>query len=245
MKLVQILLWGICSLIFAYYTFQSLKDYLSYNTVSKQNKERQEDQLMPQICFSSPYLAEERLQKLGLTLEEYRKLGIWTSSHTNYSKASEDEIKRMVFPDLTDMVENVRVKSRISKYSDAYKSTYYKPADILNGTDIGIVELDYYHFFSIYCISFPSSTFPFGIEKVYFSLNQKCKVFVVAPGNFYAFDRKRNEMTILADQSYEYQVAKNIVQLLLFEVFVVLLLNRKITVLLNLIFNLARSTTVC
>ena len=201
MKLVQILLLGICSLIFAYYTFQSLKDYLSYNTVSKQNKERQEDQLMPQICFSSPYLAEERLQKLGLTLEEYRKLGIWTSSHTNYSKASEDEIKRMVFPDLTDMVENVRVKSRISKYSDAYKSTYYKPAEILNGTDIGIVELDYYHFFSIYCISFPSSTFPFGIGKVYFSLKQKCKVFVVAPGNFYAFDRKRNEMTILAISS--------------------------------------------
>ena len=55
-KLVQVLLVLICSLIFGYYAFQSLKEYLSYNTVTKQNKERQEQQLMPQICISSPEL---------------------------------------------------------------------------------------------------------------------------------------------------------------------------------------------
>ena len=46
--------------------------------------------------------------------------GIWTSSVTNYSTASVDEIKRMVFPDLTDILNSVKVKSRIGKYSDAY-----------------------------------------------------------------------------------------------------------------------------
>ena len=75
-KLVQALLTAICSLIFGYYAYQSLVDYLSYNTVSKQNKERQEEQLMPQICISSPSLAEERLRKLGITRKEYTKEGI-------------------------------------------------------------------------------------------------------------------------------------------------------------------------
>ena len=201
-KLVEVLLMVICSLIFGYFAHQSLKEYLSYSTVSKQNWERQEDQLMPQICFSSPSLAVERLQKLGITFKEYTVEGIWTSSVTNYSTASVDEIKRMVFPDLTDILNSVKVKSRIGKYSDAYKKTKYTSEEILNRTDIKVVTLDYYHYFTIYCLSFPNSSFPFGIDKVYFSM----KVFVVAPGNFYSLDRKRNFMNILVGQNYEYQV---------------------------------------
>ena len=150
-KLVEVLLTAICSLIFGYYTYQSLVDYLSYNTVSKQNKERQEDQLMPQICLSSPSLAEERLQKLGITLKEYTQEGIWTSSLKNYSRASEKEIKRMVFPELSDMLNRVEIESRIGKDNDKYEETEYKSEEILNGTDIRVVKLDYYAYFAIYC----------------------------------------------------------------------------------------------
>ena len=50
---------------------------------------------MPQICFSSPSLAEERLQKLGITRNEYTKEGVWTSSLTNFSTADENEIKTL------------------------------------------------------------------------------------------------------------------------------------------------------
>ena len=161
---------------------------------------------MPQICISSPALAEQRLQKLGMTREEYAWEGIWTSSNTNYSTASENEIKRMVFPDLTDILNSVKVKSRIGKYSDAYKKTKYTSEEILNRTDIKVVTLDYYHYFTIYCLSFPNSSFPFGIDKVYFSMKQESEVFVVAPGNFYSLDKKRNFMNILVGQNYEYQV---------------------------------------
>ena len=205
-QIVQVLLMLICSLIFGYYTYQSLKDYLSYKTVSKQNKERQEDQLMPQICLSSPSLAEERLAILGMTRDEYTKEGIWTSSHANYSTASVDEIKRMVFPDLTDMLNKIKVRSRIGKDSDTYKQTVYKSVEILNGTDIKVEKLDYYYNFAIYCLTFPSTSFPFGVEKVYFSMKWQSEVFVVAPGNLFSFDRKRNFMNILAGQNYEYQV---------------------------------------
>ena len=178
-KLVQVLLTAICSLIFGYYAFQSLVDYLSYNTVSKQNRVRQEEQLMPQICISSPSLAEERLQRLGVTFKEYTMEGIWTSSLKNYSKVSEDEIKIMVFADLTDLVNTVKVKSRIGKYSDVYTRKTYKSEEILILTDVKFVKLDYYHYLTIYCLSFPSTSFPFGIEKVFFSMKRKCKVFVV------------------------------------------------------------------
>ena len=169
---------------------------------------RQEKQLMPQICLSSPSLAEERMRRLGITFKEYTKEGVWTSGLTKYSTASEDEIKRMVFPDLTDLLNTVKVDSRIGKYSDIYTRTTYKPEDILNGTDVKFVKLDYYHYLTIFCLSFPPTSFPFGIEKVFFSLKRKCKVFVVAPGNFFSFDRKRNQMNILADQNYEYQVQR-------------------------------------
>ena len=53
---------------------------------------------------------------------------------------------------------------------------------------------------------FPKSSFPFGIEKVYFSMKHDCEVNVVAPGNFYTFERKRNFMHILSSHNYLYQV---------------------------------------
>ena len=135
---------------------------------------------MPQICLSSPSLAEERLKKLGLTFKEYTEEGIWTSGVSNFSTASEDEIKRMVFPNLTDLLNTVEVKSRIGKYSDAYTRTTYRSEEILNGTEVKFAKLDYYHYLSIYCLNFPTTSFPFGIEKVYFSMKRKCKVFVVS-----------------------------------------------------------------
>ena len=205
-KLVQVLLTIICSIIFAYYAHQSVMEYLSYKTVSKQNRERQEDQLMPQICVSSPSLAMERLQKLGLTGSKYTEEGIWRSNHQNYSTASEDEIKRMVFPNLTDILHNIEVDSRSGKYSDQYIITEYRTDQILNGADVKIVKLDYYAYFSIFCLSFPSSSFPFGVEKIRISIKRKSEVFVVAPGNFYSFERKRNLFRILAGQNYLYQV---------------------------------------
>ena len=105
-KIFQVLLTVICSLIFGYYAYHSLQEYLNYKTVSNQKKERQEVQLMPQICVSSPSLAQEKLQKFGITWNGYKE-GEWTSSLTNYSKISEDEIKRMVSPDLTEMLNHV------------------------------------------------------------------------------------------------------------------------------------------
>ena len=204
-KVFQALLTVVCSLIFGYYAYHSLQEYLSYKTVSNQKKERQELQLMPQICLSSPSHAEERLQKLGMTWNGYKE-GEWTSSLTDNSTTSEDEIKRMVFPNLTEMLNSVDVRSRIDRFSDMYEERKYKSEEIVNGTDVKFVKLDYYFEFSVYCLSFPSSSFPFGIEKVAFDMKTHCDVYVVSPGNFFSFDRKRNHLKSRAGKNYGYQV---------------------------------------
>ena len=95
---------------------------------------------MPRICFSSSALAEKKLHKLGISLNEYTQ-GIWTSNIVNYSTAKEYEIKQLVFPDLTDIICNVKIKSRINNNSDKYKTTNYKSTTILNQTDIQVVQL--------------------------------------------------------------------------------------------------------
>ena len=204
-EILQTIFTFVCIIIFGYFSYQNLSEYFAYKTVSKQNLDRQESQLMPRICFSSRALAEKKLRKLGISLDEYTQ-GIWTSNSVNYSTAREYEIKKMVFPDLTDILCKVKIKSRINNDSDKYKTTYYKTTELLNQTDIQVVQLGYYYDFSIFCFGFPKSSFPFGIERVYFSMKHDCEVHVVAPGNFYTFERKRNFMHILSSHNYLYQV---------------------------------------
>ena len=68
------------------------------------------------------------------------------------------------------------------------------------------VNLDYKNYYAIFCFKFSLASFPFGIEKVYLYVKQKSKVFIVSPGNFFTFERKRNQMDVLPTQSYNYQV---------------------------------------
>ena len=116
-KILQTIFTFVCIIIFGYFSYQSLSEYFAYKTVSKQNLDRQESQLKPRICFSSRALAEKKLRKLGISLDEYTQ-GIWTSNSVNYSTAREYEIKKMVFPDLTDILCKVKIKSRINNDSD-------------------------------------------------------------------------------------------------------------------------------
>ena len=202
----KILLVTVCSLIFVYYAFESLADYLSYQTVSQQSLARQESQPMPQICISSPSLAQQRLLELGITSQEYEQEGVWTSSN-NYSKLSEVQVKEIISPDLADILVKISVRSRIKDDSDRYKTEVFSSKEILKGTKVEILTLDYVDYYTTFCFEFSGTgSFPFGIEKVNLYLKQKSKVFVVSPGNFYTFERKRNQMTILPDLNYNYQV---------------------------------------
>ena len=161
---------------------------------------------MPQICIASPDLAHQRLQQVGLTAKEYEAKGIWRSSHANFSELDEYQVKRFVSPELTDTLLKIKVRSRINEESDRYKSDVFTPDQVLKGTEVEIVELDYTNYYAIFCFKFLPAYFPFGIEKVYLYVKQKSKVFIVSPGNFFTFERKRNQISILPIYKYDYQV---------------------------------------
>ena len=204
--LFKLPLVAICSLIFGYYAFRGVFDFLSYKTISQQSRERQESQPMPQICLASPHLAHQRLQQLGVTAKEYEEEGIWTSSHANHSKLDEYQVKRIISPALNDTLLKIKVRSRTNDDSDRYKSEVFTSEEILKGTEVEVVDLDYDSYYAVFCFKFLPTSFPFGIEKVYLYVKQESKVFIVSPGNFFTFERKRNQMVILPTFDYDYQV---------------------------------------
>ena len=73
---------------------------------------------MPQICLSSPHLAHQRLEVLGISGKDYQDRGIWTSSDANYSMLTEYEVKQIISPDLNDVLLKIKVRSRINDESD-------------------------------------------------------------------------------------------------------------------------------
>ena len=202
----KLLLVSICGLIFGYYAFKSVAGYLSYKTISQHSRERQERQPLPQICLSSNHLAHQRLKQLGMSYKEYEDNGIWTSSDANHSTLSELQVKRIISPDLDDLLLKVKVRSRINDESDRYEEEEFTSEEILNGTKVETLKLDYIDYYAIYCFHFSLASFPFGIEKVYLHVKEKSKVFVVSPGNFYTFERKRNQMSVIPELKYDYQV---------------------------------------
>ena len=161
---------------------------------------------MPQICLAAPDLAHKRLHQLGLTAEEYEVEGMWTSSHANYSELDEYQVKRIISPQLNDTLLKIKGRSRINDDSDRYKIQEFTSEKVLNGREVEVVELDYRGYYAIFCFKFFPTSFPFGIEKVLLYVKQKSKVFIVSPGNFYTFERKRNQMIILPTHDYDYQV---------------------------------------
>ena len=169
----------------------------------------QESQPMPQICIASSDLAHQRLEQMGLTAKEYEAEGIWRSSHANFSELDEYQVKRIISPVLNDTLLKIKVRSRINEESDRYKSDVFTSDQVLKGTEVEVVELDYNNYYAIFCFKFLPTFFPFGIEKVYLYVKQKSKVFIVSPGNFFTFERKRNQMAILPTHNYDYQVPQS------------------------------------
>ena len=143
---------------------------------------------------------------MGLTAKEYEDRGIWRSSRANYSELDEDQVKRIVSPELNDTLAKIEVRSRVSEDSDRYKTDVFASEQVSKGTEVEVVELDYKNYYAIFCFKFLPAFFPFGIEKVFLYVKQRSKVFIVSPGNFFTFERKRNQMVILPTHNYDYQV---------------------------------------
>ena len=65
---------------------------------------------------------------------------------------------------------------------------------------------DYYYSLQCFCINLSSRLETRAIQKLYVYMKKNAHVAVVAPGNYYGYERKRNEMYIEVGYSYRYQV---------------------------------------
>ena len=88
------------------------------------------------------------------------------------------------------------------------KITIFEKLD--NGSSSHHLELtscDYYYSLQCFCINLSSSGLRSrAIQKLYVHMKTSAHVAVVAPGNFYGYERKRNEMYIEVGYTYRYQV---------------------------------------
>ena len=135
----------------------------------------------------------------------YRSRGHWQS---NNSDLTEEQIYDRLSTRFEDIVERLGVDV-LHRDNDNYdKITIFEKLD--NGSSSHHLELtscDYYYSLQCFCINLSSSGLKSrAIQKLYVHMKTNAHVAVVAPGNFYGYERKRNEMYIEVGYTYRYQV---------------------------------------
>ena len=78
----------------------------------------------------------------------------------------------------------------------------------MTGSQVVVGRCDYYQYLKCYCLDFPPSQYPHGIQAVTLHPRTKTHVisFLVAPANFYDFSRKLNKLELQSGSGYEYIV---------------------------------------
>ena len=196
-----------CICLFSYEAGQCLYRYLEFDNVSKQTQERQENHPMPEICISSTSFAKKKLTSVGLEFNSYVYEGQWVS---NSSQLNEEEMFEFASPKLSDLVDKVSISKTIDEHRDAYQMISFNTShskDKLEKDGLIIKQVFYYYEFAIFCFSISSDVFPFGIQKIWFLAKENKMLFtLISAGNYYVFERKRNEMVVLPGFTYDYQI---------------------------------------
>ena len=196
-----------CFLIFSKEAYETISRFLKYETVTHNSKERQELYLMPQICLSAPQLGEQRLQRLGIEQQNYTRRGAWVNRAN--SSLNEDQVLQRTLTKLSDIGNDTLLKiyRRISPNKDQYVKDTLTYKDIIDGSKIIILSLDYYDTLGgILCFDLADGAFPYGIERLYVYTQHDLKFFIISPGNFYSSERKKNVLYTQKSSTYRYQV---------------------------------------
>ena len=192
-----------------YKACECITQYLRYETVTKNSEERQERYPLPQICISQAEISEKTLQRLSISARDYRNEGQWLS---NKSHLDEEEIYEKLSTKFQDIVGRI-VLDVLRTDNDNYdKIIIFQKFQ--NGTqleNLNLTSCDYYYSLQCFCINLPSQLKSRAIQKLTVQMNKNAHIAVVAPGNFYGYERKRNEMYTETGFSYRYQVSSTVI----------------------------------
>ena len=192
-------------LLFMYKACECIKQHTRFETVTRTSEDSQEKYPLPQICVSQAEISNQVLQSLNITSKGYRSQGIWQSTKNNFT---EEEIYERLSTKFEDIIEKL-VVDVLHEDNDNYdKITIFEQfPNGSNSIDLELTSCDYYYSLQCFCINLSSQLKTRAIQKLYIFMKKNAHVAVVAPGNYYGYERKRNEMYTELGYSYRYQVS--------------------------------------
>jgi hypothetical protein len=201
-KLLQGLLSVTCLCIFLYKAEECLGQYLRHETVSKQSQAAQQAHPLPSVCITSRPWAKARLEGVGLTIKQFTERGVWTTGNM-----TAEQVYEFASPMFEDLVKKIVVRVSM-RNTDRFKevSIYAnKDADYMKKKGLVIKRSDYYYYLKVFCMEF---SYEFGLQSIKIVPQNKTSIVlsVITPGNFFAYDRRRNEIFTNAAFRYTYQV---------------------------------------
>ena len=197
----------VCTIIFTYKTFECIDAYFHQKPMTRSFHEKQDLNPLPSICITPSIISKKKISLHNLTLNGYQKEGKWKS---NMSTFDEEKTYNAVSASFEDLVEKITIDKGINDLSDAYETNTLR--NIKDG--LLLERCDYYYKLKCFCINFAPNLTSHGIQHLKLYLKMDSTVSIVAPRNYFSFDRKLSTLEFAKGFSYQYVLHHSIEKVL-------------------------------
>ena len=148
-------------------------------------------------------MAKAKMDALGLKWEGYTERGVWTP----LLNTTPELVYQLVAPNFTDLVRKIEIQKSLWN-TDKYEQVVIfseESAGEMKEKGLVIERSDYFAALKVFCLKF---SYEFGLQavKIFGRKKTQISVFLVPPGSFFNYDRKRNQIDAKTYFNYKYQV---------------------------------------
>ena len=148
-------------------------------------------------------MAKAKLEALGLKWESYTERGVWAPM----ANTTPELVYELVAPNFTDLVWKIEIQKSLWNTDKYQKVLISSVEDAVQMKVKGLVieRSDYFSALKVFCLKF---SYEFGLQavKIFGRKKTQLTVFLVPPGSFFNYDRKRNQIDAKTYFNYKYQV---------------------------------------
>ena len=154
-------------------------------------------------CCSSREMAKAKLDTLGMKWSAYTERGVWSPM----SNSTPELVYQLVAPNFTDLVWKIEIQKSLWN-TDKYEQVVIlseESAVEMKEKGLVIERSDYFSALKVFCLKF---SYEFGLQavKIFGRKKSQISVFLVPPGSFFNYDRKRNQIDANTYFNFKYQV---------------------------------------
>ena len=148
-------------------------------------------------------MAKTKLETFGLKWKAYTERGVWAPT----SNTTPELVYQLVAPNFTDLVWKIEIQKSL-RNTDKYEQVVIlseESAAKMKEKGLLIERSDYFSALKVFCLKF---SYEFGLQavKIFGRKKTQISVFLVPPGSFFNYDRKRNQIDAKTYFNYKYQV---------------------------------------